>query len=511
MEENQTQVLKKYLDLFVRHKILLTSAFLISAGVGLVVYLYMPKAYQATCLMSYQQQQINTGKMSTETDAGIKDIVGTLSKIVTSRTSLEEIIKKLDLFPESFPMETAIEIMRKSIFIEPSKRGDTFNISFVGSNPKKVMKVTNALAARYVAENQKYRRDLAKERGAYAGAELFMNKEILDKKEAIMRDYKIKHYNEMPEQRESNVSQLISLQEQYQNRQVNIQELERTKILVQEQINIRQAALLNQVATTEESGDENSAPLSLEAMRLQLEKLQLKYTEKHPDVRRLKKRIALLEKEIGVQDSAPVGKESLLAQDVSLMNLKLQLKEIALNIQSLNSEKDHLTKTIAQLNKWIAASPVREAEWSKLTREYDQLKRHYDFLVSQDLQAKSIIHIENRQQGSQFRVEDPAAFPEKPSRPNFFKILVFAIGGGMGFVSFLVLAMDFLDKSFRVGSEMEEFLGVPIVCTLPYIETDSEVKKHKILTFCTILCFTLAFTGYAAAVVFFWFEGKIII
>lgn len=511
MEGNQTQVLKKYVDLFVRHKILLTSGFLLSAVVGLVAYLFMPKAYEASCLLSYQQQHVSPSKVAPETDAGIKDMVSTLSQIVTSRTSLEGIIKQQKLFPESLPMETAVVILRNSITVQPSKRGDTFSISFVGTDPQKVVAVTNALAAKYVEENLELREKRARETSAYASEELAMAQETLDKKESIMRDYKIKYYNEMPEQRESNVSQLISLQEQYQNRQINIQELERTKILVQEQINIRQKTLLEQAAVAVPTDEQTSVPLTLEATKQQLENLLLKYTEKHPEVRRLKKRIAQLEKELAVQAPASGNKNAILAQDPSLINLKLQLKEIALNIRSLNSEKAHLSKTITQLNKWIAASPVREAEWSALTREYDQLKRHYDFLVSQDLQAISDLNIQIRQKGSQFTIEDHARTPEKPSRPNFIKILVFSIAAGMGLVSFLVLVLDFLDKSFRVGTELEEFLDVPIVCTLPYIETESEVRRHKVLSFCTVLGFTLAFTGYVAAVVFFWMEGRIII
>ena len=53
-----------------------------------------------------------------------------------------------------------------------------------------------------------------------------MAKKVMDEKENAMRDYKMKYYNEMPEHREANMSQLTALQVQYQGRQDSIQDLE---------------------------------------------------------------------------------------------------------------------------------------------------------------------------------------------------------------------------------------------------------------------------------------------
>jgi polysaccharide biosynthesis transport protein len=55
-----------------------------------------------------------------------------------------------------------------------------------------------------------------------------------------MRDYKLKYYNEMPEQLVNNMNRLSALQVQYQNNQTSSHELERTRLLVQEQISTRQ-------------------------------------------------------------------------------------------------------------------------------------------------------------------------------------------------------------------------------------------------------------------------------
>ncbi len=524
MEANQTQTLKKYLDLLLRHIVIIILAFFCSGLLGLGAYLYMPKVYQATSLLSYQQQRVNPNEMSPDIEARrVDDMVSTLSQIITSRTNLEKLVISQKLYEkarEDLPMEDVVDSMRKKIFIQPSKKGDTFVISYMGIDPEKVVRVTNSLASNFVEENLKYREERATETSAYTRDELQLAKEVLDEKEASMRDYKMKFYNEMPDQRETNVQQLISMQEQYQNRQVNIQELERTKILVQEQINVRQnaiasekAALLMEQNDNEKNISGGSPIKSLEMAKAQLERLLLKYTERHPDVKRLKKIIKGLEKEFAHQSdssNSSINSNSS-SHDTTLSTLKIQLKEIRLNITALNNEKKALKKNIEQLEKWISSSPVREAEWSALTREYGELKRHYDYLVSQNLQAKSVLHLERRQKGSQFKIEDPARYPEKPFKPDFFKIVGLLLVAGVGLAAGFVLLRDFLDNSFRVGTEMEKHLGLPVICTLPYIETKNEIIKRRVFSLLSTLLITCVGVGVCGAYVYCWMEGMIII
>ena len=223
-------------------------------------------------------------------------------------TSLEQIISDVNLYAESrasLPMEDVVEMMRRNILIEPSKQGDIFRITFTGSDPKQVARVTNALAARFIEENIKYREERASETSAYTKDELEMAKEMLDRKEAVMRDYKLQHYNEMPDQRPTNMGRLISLQEQYQNRQESIQDLERSRILLQDQISVRREILEENAKLRETLDPEEPLKITPESdetllaqLQFQLEMLQAKYTDKHPSIRQVKRQIKVIEKRL---------------------------------------------------------------------------------------------------------------------------------------------------------------------------------------------------------------------
>ena len=532
MDSTQSQQAQKYLDLFLRRKVLIIAFLLLSLPVGLGVYLKTPKVYLATSLLSYQQQKINPNKMSPDVVSKISDIVSTLTQIVISRTNLENIISNLNLYSEArkeLPMEDVIENMRKKIEIKPMKRGDVFTISFSGNKPGEVARVTNELAAKFIEENLKYREERATETSDYTSDELQMAKREMDQKENAMRDYKLKNYYEMPEQKETNVVRLISLQEQYQNMQGNIQELERTLILIQEQVSSRKKIIASagSVNLNLDTGGQNTeVPVGnvqrLAQMKLLLEQLLLKYTEKHPEVKRVKKRIAKLEKEVSSDSDAgsspslsAAEKTSVSPQkkslDANILQLEAQRKNVELNIANIRQGQEQLKKHIEQYEKWVASAPTREAEWSSLTREYGQFKRHYDYLVSQDLQAKSMLNLERRQQGSQFKIEDPARRPGKPVKPDFLKILGGAVAMGLGLGFGLTLLLDFFDTSFRDGDSLVAYLGLPLISTIPYIDTKKEIKKRKWFAFLSFGFLSCCFLLILALFFYVWRKGLIVI
>lgn len=540
MDLKQRQLASKYIDLLFRRKILIFTLFLLSVPIGLKVYLVTPKFYQATSLLSYEQQKISPNKMSPDVDSRIRDIVSTLTQIVTSRTNLEKLIVDLQLYPEerkTKPMEDVVDAMRREIHIEPSKQGDIFRITFSYGVPDKVVKVTNALASKFIEENLKYREEKATETSSYTSDELLMAKETMDRKENAMRDFKLTHYNEMPEQRDANVGRMIALQKQYQDNQTSIQDLERTCILIQDQISNRKKVLEATQEIKVETDDtgrasEQAQPLSNEARlakgRLVLEQLLTRYTEKHPEVKRTREIIAKLEIEVAKDKVAGEvvnnvsengragdGSNSSVAEktgaDPVILQLEAQLKSVLLNIETIKSERVQEKKLISQYEAWLAATPTREAEWSALTREYAQLKRHYDYLVSQDLEAKSMLNLEKRQKGSQFKIEDSARHPEKPIKPNFVQIMGVAVAIGLGAGICLSLVLNFFDTTFRDPEVLEFSFAVPLLTTVSHIEIPSERKRRKGLILFQVIYFLVGIISIVAIFVIVWRKGYIVI
>ena len=131
MTECLRQHLHKYLELFWRRRKIIVGILFAALLAGLGIYLHTPKVYQATALLIYQRQRVNPTKMSPDVQTGTNDILATLSQQVTSRSSLEGLIRQFGLYPKllaRLPMEDVVLVMKERVTIKPGK-GDVFNVS----------------------------------------------------------------------------------------------------------------------------------------------------------------------------------------------------------------------------------------------------------------------------------------------------------------------------------------------------------------------------------------------
>ncbi len=501
---------------------------LLGISFGLLFFLKQEKVYKGEALVSYQQQKVNPSQMSPDEETGIRDIVSTLTQIVTSRSSLEKIILEENLYEElreNVPIEVVVEIMRQNINIVQSmfvnsdsrNRGDTFVIQYYGSDPQQVVRVTNKLASRFIEENLKYREARASETSVYTQNELEMAKETLDRKEAVMRDYKLKYYNEMPDQRQMNMDRLIALQEQYQGTQESIQDLERTQILIQDQINVRKMVIEQEKKQLEmqQAIDPDASTTivinqqaKLEMLKNSLLELQERYTEQHPQVIRLKRQIANVEQLIKKEGTDPENIQP--KYDDELFALQIRIKDIGLSIKKLEHEKEEIRLQIKKYEEWVESAPVREAEWSSLTREYAELKKHYDFLVAQNLQALSALNLEINQKGSQFKIEDLAQVPENPVKPNFRKIMILTLFAGVMAGLLFAVGLEVVDTSFKSQFELEQTFNLSVIGSVPHFALAGETARKHFWSFTKSVFFLIWISAVCLAMFDLRHEGKII-
>jgi polysaccharide chain length determinant protein (PEP-CTERM system associated) len=511
LNHDQRQQIKGILNVLLRRKFFIYICAFFAVVLGLGYYLQAPKIYRSSSLIMYQQR-INPSEMSPDL-LRFTEIISNVSQQITSRTSLENLIKQFGLYPNErarLPMEDVIDKMRKKITIKPSRNSDIFEVSFQGPSPRTVLLVTNALAAKFIEENIRLREETVSETSMYIKDELNMAKQKINKIETAMREYRLKYYNEMPERLSTNISRLNALQTQYQNYQNNMQDFERTKVLIQEQISIRKE-ILSQIGG---SIERVSTPEQLKNLRLQLENLQTRYTDKHPDVKKLKSLIASLEQDL-TEKNAEADPETdgndIEVRDAQIFQMQQQLDTIEYNMERLNSEKEETRKQIELHKKWIAATPYREAEWSDLTRDYSQLSSHYQNLVAKNIQAESAESLERRQKGSQFKIIDPASFPQNPFYPNFIYIMLMALGIGLGTGVALSLFLEFLDTSFRDAHDLENFLNLPVACSVPVIRTKNEKMKKRLKSIIWFFTFVISLTILGGSIAFLWYKNIIIV
>ena len=498
----------QYLEIALRRKwyiiIPLVCSLVISSG----LYKYQPKVYKATTLILVQPQRVPEAYVRPTVTDSVAGRLNTISQEILSRTRLEKVIQELNLYPgllKERPMEEIIETMRKNIEVKvqqnPRRDRDpnSFSISFLGKEPSTVMMVTNKLASLFIEENLKVRESQAVGTSEFLNKELLGMEEQLKKKEVDIRNYRERNMGQLPQQLDANLRTLERLQQQLQTTNQNLMAAEERSVLLQNQIEMLKSEtveitrgargeLVSSPNLSSESLPGDPLATRLDALKRDLFNAENKYTESHPDIVDLKKKIAALELQVEAkiksrqeavrEDNLPAptldpATKRLLAQYAERYN------EVQLGARKFREGIKSLEQQIAFYERRIEDTPRREQELILLTRDYDLLEKNYQSLLDKKIQAQMAENLERKQQGEQFKILDPARLPEKPFKPDRNKI--FPIGAMMGLMAGLGLTWfrETLDRSFRSVSDAEVYLAFPVIATIPNLQEEKKRSAYN--------------------------------
>jgi polysaccharide chain length determinant protein (PEP-CTERM system associated) len=436
----------------------------------------------------------------------IEDRLNSIRQEIMSRTQLEKVISEFNLYAgesKTLVSEEVVELMRKDINLTVGGKEGYFTLTYKGGDPVVVTKVTNRLASLFVEENLRQREQQAVGTTEFLGQELNATKARLEEQEKTLTEFKQKHIYEMPERMVANLGLLTQLRQDRQRISEALNSAQDRKLVIQRQIaEIKKQMALIKSATAQESAAESAsqeAPVCLdcarnaqaapppssggpadssrhmESLKARLSELQLKYTEKHPDIVSTRNAIKNLEKaSASAEKEQPASKaDNFDPQAAMTQEMEGQLAVTEEEIKSLKKEEARVNSSIASYQERVENAPLREMQMTELSRGYESAKDNYRRLLDKSEQAQQAENLEKRQKGEQFRLIDPARVPEKPIKPNVPRALFAGLALGIFFGVALVIGREFMDRSFRDARSMEAALGIKVLASIPRFEPKS--------------------------------------
>jgi len=318
---------------------------------------------------------------------------------------------------------------------------------------------------------------------------------------------------QLPQQLDANLRILEGLQQQLKRTGEGIHAVEDRSSVLQNQIELLTRTEPSRIPgesrreVTSRAGDISSGRIPEDPivtqwnqLKRELESTQSKYTESHPDVVDLKRKIANLEpkaKEIlekqeamaegrrkelkARQEGTPGEKIPITVTDPITDRLLAQYREqhtsALLEAKRLKEEERNLKEQISLYQRRIEDTPKREQELLLLTRDYDLLKTNYQSLMDKKIQSQMAENLERKQQGEQFKVLDPARLPEKPIRPERDKILLMGLLLGLVAGAGLAWFRESMDQSFYNVADLEEYLKLNVLAEIPNLKPEQE--RHR--------------------------------
>lgn len=467
------------LDIIKRRRWVILVPLCLALVIGIYLAFELPRVYEAKTLILVESQRVPQNFVQSIVTEDTAQRINTISQQILSRTNLEKVIKDFGLFAgkdqSAFYMEDMVESLRKRIAVDvitdQRRQTEAFTISYKDQDPQLVMRVANGLASYFIDTNLKVRESQAIGTSTFLESELESMRVKLELLEEKIKNYRKENMGELPEQLDTNLRILERLQESLTDRQQSLREAK-----------LRLAELNTQAANREPSvvviggpqrNAENGAA-SLEDLKAQLENLQTRYTSKHPDIIRLKRRIADIES----RSDGPDGESNISSRIAP--ELRRQIADAKREIQADEAEIGSIRNQIAGYQRKVDNIPKREQELLSLNRDYENIKTTYESLLNRKLEADIAVNMERKQKGEQFRIVDPARIPERPIEPNLKKLFLLVIAGGLGIGCGLALLQEFAKPAFRNPDEIETYYELPVLVTIPRLLQRRQIMMTRL-------------------------------
>jgi len=465
----------------------------------------LPPRYQSSTLILVEQATMPKDYVTPNINDDTQERLQSITQQILSRTRLLKIIDQFNLYSRqhgALSPDDKLAHMRKDIDIElvHDARGQisAFNVTYTARDPNLAQQVTSEVTNLFINENLEVRQHESEDTTKFLEAQLENARNILSDQEEKVRQFKALHVGEMPGQLASNLQILSGTQSQLQNEEEALNAARQQHVYLQTVID--QYSSLQAPANP---GDGSGMGLpaieqELDKLKAQLADLSSHYTERHPDVRKLKEQISKTERMrdqllAGLKDKSQAHSNDNAdvttaqnpdsAQGAMLLQLRGQLRSNQVEITNRERSIAGLKAKVEEYQGRLNQEPIREQQLADLTRGYEQSKANYDDLLKKKNDSAMATSMELLQQGERFRIMDPPSLPQKPEFPNRLRFC--GIGLGIGLVLGVIVAgtFDMMDGRLHDEKEIRSLLPVDVIVEIPAMvnRTDTDQARRRLI------------------------------
>ena len=468
-----------YLSVVRRRKWWLIAPVTIGIVAGILLAIFWPKVY-----ISQAKIGIAAPTLSPELLRGLSSIdkeerQRAISQQLLSRQVLERVVREEQLDPGR-PVEDVAGWLRNLVVVKvdqpigriENKNGlDSFDLGYVDSEPDRAQRITNRLAYVFVEENSKTRTNRAENTSEVLGQQSQSSLERLTQLEGQLRTKKEANMGRLPTQVNSNTEMVRGLRQSLDSYSLQLRsEQDRLSSIEAQLEEMRRGTGLNTLSSSTASALQTMQARRGALQQALAEARALGYTDKHPEVDRLKVELAQVESNLAALKQGPgTANADLLAADPNYRRQMADRDSARLRINTLRAQSALASKQIADYQSRVEAAPMVEENLAAITREVELERNRYTSLKNTYDNARSAEDLARKQGGERFSVLYPA-YPGRPAAPGQpLKLLVMAIGMGMVLGAAMALGREFMDRSVHDARALQNEFEVPVLGEIPKI------------------------------------------
>jgi protein tyrosine kinase modulator len=488
----------EYIKILRRRKwLIILPVVAVASAVAWVVY-RLPDVYESTTLIVVKPATLPNSVVPTVTEDNLTRQLSSIAQVVTSRSSLEPLVNKYELYKRERdrgePMESIIDMIRRNIDVKVNTSRnditDGFDIKFRYRDPRTTQAVTAELATKYIDVQT------ANTVNSSAAAKQFIDDQVrqtkaeLDAIDTKRLQFMNENLGSLPSEAQSLLSQLTGLREQQKLLMTELGRLQDRRSTASNNLVLLKKATEQSIGDAAENLTDPKTTLAWAELvkrkadlEAEMQRLRTEYTEKHPDVLAKQSQIQTVQKEMDQQISewkeriADKQKKLQSRPDLQAAALEGEIKTIDGEIsreQNLISDNE---KQIGGLVDRINKVPGADVALGAIDREYQTKKSAYDLLLQQQQKITLGADAASQQQGEGIQVVDAANLPQKPVAPK--RLVLFGIGVGAGLALGLLLTALLevpLLLTIQNSEDVRHYTALPLLISLPEILTPNEAR-----------------------------------
>ena len=525
MSIEQTPGLADYVKALKRRRNLIFAVAAPLALAGLVLATALPSYYKSQGLFEIEEGKLASYLPSASRDsrpvAQLDQYVASLTEKVLVDERLTELVKNTKPYPElAGDTGAAVAALRKDVEVRMVKRKvldpvsgrdreviSGFTIGFEHRNPETAQKVAQWLTDAYAQANRERFRQRAASAAGFLTGESDRFKARIGELESNLASFKARNAGRLPDQANVNMDLMDRADRDLENTQLQIRTLQRERVYLVQQLeqaqlgsgadNVREleaeyarrlaqydanhpdvVSLRRQIDAARSGGsvDGQSLVAQLEAQRTILEASRQRYSDDHPDIKRVQRNIQSLEARIAAGEGA--GRSGPRRTPVTVQ-LQTQINAIDTQLAGLQAQGFGLRAKLNDFESRITTSPEVEREYQQLTRELNIAREKHNELLSRQMDAELSEAAIAGGRGDEFRLMQSPGVPGSPAKPARLAIVLLALlAAALAGLTAAVFA-ESVDPTVRGERDLRQILKLTPLATIPEIETADSIALSR--------------------------------
>jgi succinoglycan biosynthesis transport protein ExoP len=473
MEERSLHLLD-YLSVVKRRRWWLLTPIVVALVIGAVLAVALPREYQSSTTLAVTSPSM-ASELVKSSPADLAERIRAISQELLSAEVLERVARDEGLATES-TVDGAIGAIRSRTVVSlpktlaPAGRSgpDTFLVTYTGNDPETTQRVTNRLATVFIDRHSKIRETRAEDTAAFLTTQLNQSQERLRTVEEKLRRMKETYMGRLPEQTQANLAMVGGLRQQQESTAMSLRGEQDRLAMIERQIEAMRRGAADAPLSRGSGG--LSAQERLVTLRRELDAASAMYTEKHPEIQRLKSEIVTATELAKAESTRPAAeREPALNADAGYRQLVAERDTARLRIREFERAAANVSSQIGMYQGRVEAAPMVEQQLSTLNREYELEKQRYGQLAERHQSATVAEDLERRRAGEQFAVLYPAHRPSQPTSPDVLRLMVVALLMGVVAGGVLAFGREYLDRSVYDASALQTEFNLPVLAEIPRI------------------------------------------